>query len=77
MLRSVENLNKFVIENNTSRNINEFEFQVVGKGAFGTVYKAMWRNNFVAVKYIELETERNAFGVEVNNNRIKIMRNHK
>lgn len=39
--------------------------QVVGKGAFGTVYKAQWRDNFVAVKYIEPETERNAFRIEV------------
>lgn len=39
--------------------------QVVGKGAFGTVYKAKWRDNFVAVKYIEPETERNAFRIEV------------
>lgn len=40
-------------------------FQVVGKGAFGTVYKAKWRNNYVAVKYIEQESERNAFTIEV------------
>lgn len=39
--------------------------QVVGKGAFGTVYKAKWRNNFVAVKYIEQEKERDAFTIEV------------
>lgn len=39
--------------------------QVVGKGAFGTVYKAVWRETFVAVKYIEPETERNAFRIEV------------
>lgn len=38
---------------------------MVGKGAFGTVYKAKWRENFVAVKYIEPETERNAFRIEV------------
>lgn len=42
-----------------------FVVQVVGKGAFGTVYKAKWRENFVAVKYIELETQRNAFRIEV------------
>lgn len=41
-------------------------FQVVGKGAFGTVYKAKWRSNFVAVKYIEQEKDRDAFTVEVN-----------
>lgn len=39
--------------------------QVVGKGAFGTVYKAKWRDHFVAVKYIEAETEQSAFRIEV------------
>lgn len=38
---------------------------MVGKGAFGTVYKALWRNIHVAVKYIEQESERNAFTIEV------------
>ncbi|XP_059616737.1 mitogen-activated protein kinase kinase kinase 7 [Phlebotomus argentipes] len=38
---------------------------IVGKGSFGTVYKAKWRDNYVAVKYIENESERNAFAVEV------------
>uniref|UniRef100_A0A1L8DKR2 Mitogen-activated protein kinase kinase kinase 7 n=1 Tax=Nyssomyia neivai TaxID=330878 RepID=A0A1L8DKR2_9DIPT len=38
---------------------------IVGKGSFGTVYKAKWRDNYVAVKYIEPESERNAFAVEV------------
>lgn len=38
---------------------------MVGKGAFGTVYKAKWRNNYVAVKYIEQEKERDAFTIEV------------
>lgn len=49
-----------IIENEFS-----FIFQVVGKGAFGTVYKAKWRNNYVAVKYIEQEKERDAFTIEV------------
>uniref|UniRef100_A0A1B0DBN5 Mitogen-activated protein kinase kinase kinase 7 n=2 Tax=Phlebotomus papatasi TaxID=29031 RepID=A0A1B0DBN5_PHLPP len=39
--------------------------EIVGKGSFGTVYKAKWREHFVAVKYIEQEHERNAFAVEV------------
>lgn len=39
--------------------------KVVGKGSFGTVYKAKWRNQFVAVKFIENESERNAFTIEV------------
>lgn len=47
-------------------------FQVVGKGAFGTVYKAQWRDHFVAVKYIEPETERNAFRIEVNDERFLV-----
>lgn len=38
---------------------------MVGRGSFGTVHKALWRNQFVAVKYIEQESERNAFTVEV------------
>lgn len=37
----------------------------MGRGSFGTVHKALWRNQFVAVKYIEQESERNAFTVEV------------
>lgn len=40
-------------------------FQTVGKGSFGTVYKGKWRGIFVAVKYIEHETERDAFLTEV------------
>lgn len=38
---------------------------MVGKGAFGTVHKARWRNNFVAVKYIELEHECDTIAIEV------------
>lgn len=44
---------------------NCWPLQIVGKGSFGTVYKAKWREHFVAVKYIEQEHERNAFAVEV------------
>lgn len=39
--------------------------QVVGRGSFGTVYKARWQGTFVAVKLIEQESERNAFAREV------------
>lgn len=39
--------------------------QVVGKGTFGVVWKAKWRNIDVAVKFIETESERKAFAVEV------------
>jgi serine/threonine protein kinase len=40
--------------------------QNVGKGAFGVVYKALWRDKFVvAVKTIEGEAEKKAFLVEV------------
>ncbi|XP_037028070.1 mitogen-activated protein kinase kinase kinase 7 [Bradysia coprophila] len=41
------------------------QLEVVGKGSFGTVYKAVWREKYVAVKYIEQESERNAFTIEV------------
>jgi len=38
----------------------------VGRGAFGVVYKALWRGKFtVAVKTIEGEAEKKAFLVEV------------
>ncbi|XP_031629382.1 mitogen-activated protein kinase kinase kinase 7 isoform X2 [Contarinia nasturtii] len=39
--------------------------KVVGKGTYGTVYKAKWRDYFVAVKYIEAETEQSAFRIEL------------
>lgn len=40
--------------------------QSVGRGAFGVVYKAIWREKFtVAVKTIETEAEKKAFIVEV------------
>lgn len=41
-------------------------FQTVGRGAFGVVSKAIWRQKFVvAVKTIETEAEKKAFIVEV------------
>ena len=41
-------------------------FKTVGRGAFGVVSKAMFRNKFiVAVKAIETEAEKKAFIVEV------------
>uniref|UniRef100_A0A1Q3F2W5 Mitogen-activated protein kinase kinase kinase 7 n=1 Tax=Culex tarsalis TaxID=7177 RepID=A0A1Q3F2W5_CULTA len=50
----------------TEIDIKEIEsIGTVGKGSFGTVIKGRWKNNFVAVKYIELESERNAFITEV------------
>lgn len=39
--------------------------QVVGKGSFGVVWKAKWRDIFVAVKQIDSEAEKKAFAVEV------------
>lgn len=48
--------------------VTNSKFQVVGKGSFGTVYKAVWREKYVAVKYIEQESERNAFTTEVRSN---------
>lgn len=38
---------------------------MVGKGTFGTVWKALWRSVYVAVKLIEQEAERDAFATEV------------
>ncbi|XP_055525446.1 mitogen-activated protein kinase kinase kinase 7 [Wyeomyia smithii] len=50
----------------TEIDINEVErIGTVGKGSFGTVIKGRWKSNFVAVKYIEVESERNAFITEV------------
>lgn len=40
-------------------------FQVVGRGTFGVVFKAVWKGKDVAIKTIESENERNAFLVEV------------
>lgn len=37
----------------------------MGRGSFGTVHKALWRDKHVAVKYIEQESERSAFTIEV------------
>lgn len=39
--------------------------QVVGKGAFGVVWKGLWRNTFVAVKHINSEAEKREFAIEV------------
>nr|NP_001071829.1 mitogen-activated protein kinase kinase kinase [Ciona intestinalis]BAE06720.1 mitogen-activated protein kinase kinase kinase [Ciona intestinalis] len=45
---------------------NEMELkEVVGKGSFGVVYLAIWRNIQVAVKMIESESERIAFMTEL------------
>ncbi|XP_071956526.1 mitogen-activated protein kinase kinase kinase 7-like isoform X2 [Antedon mediterranea] len=45
---------------------NELEFErVVGRGAFGIVSKAKWKNKDVAVKMIESEAEIKAFMVEL------------
>ncbi|XP_047525956.1 mitogen-activated protein kinase kinase kinase 7 [Pieris napi] len=41
------------------------ELQVVGKGAFGVVWKGLWRNTFVAVKHINSEAEKRQFAIEV------------
>jgi len=41
-------------------------FQIVGRGAFGVVSRARWRNSIdVAVKLIETESERKAFFIEL------------
>lgn len=45
--------------------LNLIVFQVVGRGSFGTVFKARWQDKYVAVKVIEQESERNAFAREV------------
>lgn len=45
---------------------NEIQkIEIVGQGAFGVVWKGIWRDQYVAVKHIETEAERKAFGVEV------------
>lgn len=41
------------------------ELSVVGKGAFGVVWKGVWRNRFVAVKHINSEAEKREFAIEV------------
>ncbi|KAI8439551.1 hypothetical protein MSG28_013295 [Choristoneura fumiferana] len=41
------------------------ELSVVGKGAFGVVWKGLWRNTFVAVKHINSEAEKREFAIEV------------
>lgn len=38
---------------------------MVGKGAFGVVWKGLWRNTFVAVKHINSEAEKREFTIEV------------
>ena len=40
-------------------------FQVVGRGAFGVVSRARWKNIDVAVKLIETESEKKAFMTEL------------
>lgn len=50
----------------TAIDIGEIEqIATVGKGSFGTVIKAKWRNKYVAVKYIEDISEQHAFITEV------------
>ncbi|XP_049535698.1 mitogen-activated protein kinase kinase kinase 7 [Anopheles darlingi] len=50
----------------TAIDIDEIEqIATVGKGSFGTVIKAKWRNKYVAVKYIEDISEQHAFITEV------------
>ncbi|XP_076819477.1 mitogen-activated protein kinase kinase kinase 7-like isoform X2 [Clavelina lepadiformis] len=45
---------------------DELDFRdQVGKGSFGVVYMAIWRNSRVAVKMIESESERRAFVTEL------------
>ncbi|GBP40056.1 Mitogen-activated protein kinase kinase kinase 7 [Eumeta japonica] len=45
---------------------NEIQkLEVVGKGAFGIVYKGLWRDKFVAVKHINSESERRELAIEV------------
>uniref|UniRef100_A0A672YS98 Mitogen-activated protein kinase kinase kinase 7 n=1 Tax=Sphaeramia orbicularis TaxID=375764 RepID=A0A672YS98_9TELE len=39
--------------------------QVVGRGTFGVVFKAIWKGKDVAIKTIESENEKNAFLVEL------------
>ncbi|CAH0755862.1 unnamed protein product [Diatraea saccharalis] len=41
------------------------ELSVVGKGAFGVVWKGLWRDTFVAVKHINSEAEKREFAIEV------------
>ncbi|CAH0588972.1 unnamed protein product [Chrysodeixis includens] len=41
------------------------EVSVVGKGAFGVVWKGLWRNTLVAVKHINSEAEKREFSIEV------------
>lgn len=41
------------------------ELSVVGKGAFGVVWKGLWRNTLVAVKHINSEAEKREFSIEV------------
>uniref|UniRef100_A0A8C6WWW6 Mitogen-activated protein kinase kinase kinase 7 n=1 Tax=Neogobius melanostomus TaxID=47308 RepID=A0A8C6WWW6_9GOBI len=42
-----------------------FCLQVVGRGTFGVVFKAVWKGKDVAIKTIESENEKNAFIVEL------------
>ena len=40
-------------------------FQILGKGSFGLVVRARWRNMDVAIKVFQTESERSAFIVEL------------
>lgn len=44
---------------------NVKKLQVLGRGTYGLVQKAEWRDKIVAVKLIDSEMERRAFFVEV------------
>ncbi|XP_065339287.1 mitogen-activated protein kinase kinase kinase 7-like isoform X4 [Cloeon dipterum] len=41
-----------------------FKVEVVGRGSFGVVWRAEWRQRPVAVKFIESDSEKRAFAVE-------------
>ncbi|KAK7583722.1 hypothetical protein V9T40_004685 [Parthenolecanium corni] len=47
-------------------NHNEIhQIKIVGKGSFGTVFKAKWRDKFVAAKYIDSAGERKTVTIEI------------
>ncbi len=39
--------------------------QIIGKGSFGLVIRARWRDRDVAIKVFQTENERSAFSVEL------------